>query len=97
MSPAPSAAADWNGKLHVVNGSPLSTPYPSDRPFWAVIDEGLALRLQYWPEGSAWTGSALFTHFDGDGESYPGDVIMGWTDSQEDAEEAAALLMEFGQ
>jgi hypothetical protein len=86
---------DWNGKLSVVNGSPLSEPYPLDRDFWAVLDEGLALRLRYWPEGSGWAQSQLFTDQDGDGETYDADQIMGWTDSRDDAEEAAALLMEF--
>ncbi|WP_332764002.1 hypothetical protein [Phenylobacterium sp.] len=83
---------DWNGKLHVVNGSPLSTPYPRDRYFWAVTEDG-AMRVTFWEDNLAWTGAVAFhTEPDEFTAVYQADEILGWTDSQEDAEEAAVLL-----
>jgi hypothetical protein len=83
---------DWNAKLHVVNGSPLATPFPRDRYFWAVTDDG-AVKVTFWDDNFAWTGREAFhTEPDELTVTYEADEIYGWTDSQEDAEEAAELL-----
>lgn len=85
-------AQDWNAKLHVVNGSPLAKPFPADRSFWAISGDGEAVFVKFWSAGSAWAQSTLFIEVDDISAAHAADDIMGWTDSQEDAEEAAELL-----
>jgi hypothetical protein len=86
---------DWNGKLHVANGSPLSTPMPYDRLFWIVTDDALAVEVSYSDDYKFWTGRETYVRHDGEIGSWEPDEIAGWTDSAEDAEEAAALLAAF--
>ena len=86
---------DWNGKLHVVNGSPLAKPFPADRPFWAVSGDGEAVFVKFWSAGSAWASTILFKEVNDPSAAHAADDLKGWTDSHEDAEEAAALLAEF--
>ncbi len=85
-------SSDWNGKLHVVNGSSLSKPYPRDRLFWIITDDALAVEVSYSDEHKLWTGRETYSRQDGEAGSWEPDEIMGWTDSYEDAQEAAALL-----
>ena len=85
--------ADWNGKLHVVNGSPLAKPYPHDRMFWIVTDEAEVHEVAYSYEHQLYTGRETYCRQDGESGSWEPDEIAGWTDSHEDAEEAADLLM----
>lgn len=85
-------AQDWNGKLHVVNGSPLSKPYPRDRLFWIITDDALAVEVAYSHDHMTWTRRETYCRQDGEAGSWEPDEIMGWTDSYEDAQEAAALL-----
>ena len=83
---------DWNGKLHVVNGSPHAKPYPREGYFWAVTEDG-AQYVTFWDDNFAWTGRIAFhTEPDEVTAVYEADEIFGWTHSQEDAEEAAELL-----
>lgn len=85
---------DWNGKLSVVNGSPLSTPYPRDRLFWAVIDlydTPQAIEVAYDEQATFWLPAEhgpYFSRQDGEVGCYGADEIVGRTDRQEDAEEA---------
>ena len=88
-------ACDWNGKLHVVNGSPLSTPFPRDRLFWIVTEDAEAVEVAYCPEHKLWTGRETYVRQDGEAGSWEPDEIAGWTDSAEDAEEAASLFAKF--
>lgn len=83
---------DWNGKLSVVNGSPLSAPYPRDRLFWIVTDDCLAVEVAYSHEHMLWTKRETYCRQDGESGSWEPDEIAGWTDSYEDAQEAAALF-----
>ena len=83
---------DWNGKLHVVNGSPLSKPYPRDRMFWIITDDALAVEVAYFEEHMHYLGVEAYARQDGECGYWTPDEIMGWTDSYEDAQEAAALL-----
>lgn len=83
---------DWNGKLHVVNGSPLSAPYPRDRVFYIVTDEAEAHEVAYSEEHKLWTGCEVYARVDGESGHWEPDDIAGWTDSYEDAVEAAELL-----
>ncbi len=85
---------DWNGKLHVVNGSPLSTPYPRDRIFWIVTEEAEAREVAYSDDYALYTGRETYCRVDGEPGSWEPDEIAGWTDSHADAEEAAALLVQ---
>ena len=86
---------DWNGKLHVVNGSPIATPYPRGRVFWIVTVEGEAREVAYSDEHQLYTRRETYCRVDGEPGSWEPDEIAGWTDSHADAEEAAALLCEF--
>lgn len=83
---------DWNGKLHVVNGSPLSTPYPTDRVFWIVTVDGEAHEVAYSHEHRLYTGRETYCRVDGEPGSWEPDEIAGWTDSFDDADEAADRL-----
>ncbi len=85
-------AIDWNGKLHVVNGSPLAKPLPHDRMFWIVTEEGYVHEVAYSHEYKLYTGRETYCRQDGESGSWEPDEILGWTDSHEDAEEAATLL-----
>lgn len=85
---------DWNGKLHVVNGSPLSTPYPRDRMFWIVTEEGEAHEVAYSHDHALYTGRETYCRVDGESGDWTPDDIAGWTDSHADAEEAAAMLVQ---
>lgn len=86
---------DWNGKLSVVNGSPLSTPYPTDRVFWIVTEEGEAREVSYSHDHMLYTGRETYCRVDGEPGSWEPDEISGWCDSREDAEEAAEMLCQF--
>lgn len=87
------SAIDWNGKLHVVNGSPLSKPYPRDRMFWIVTaDEPQAVEVSYSHDHKLYTGRETYWRNDGEEGAWEPDDIAGWTDSYEDAEQAAAVL-----
>lgn len=88
---------DWNGKLHVVNGSPLSKPYPSDRLFWIVTWDGDAREVSWCADAKYWTGVDEYHRTDGEPGFWTADEIAGWTFDGEDAEEAAALLLEAAQ
>ena len=84
---------DWNGKLHVVNGSPLSKPYPRDRAFWIVTaEDALAVEAKHCDQHQYWRGRETYVRIDGECGAWEPDEIAGWTDSYEDAQEAAALL-----
>ena len=85
---------DWNGDLHVVNGSPLSKPYPKDRPFWIVTEEAEAREVAYSHDHKLYTGRETYCLIDGEPGSWEPDEIAGWTDSREDAERAAEMLAE---
>ena len=86
---------DWNGKLSVVNGSPLSSPYPRDRVFWIVTEEGEAREVAYCEDTQFYTSRETYSRVDGEPGSWETDEIAGWTGSREDADEAAALLCQF--
>lgn len=88
------SALDWNGKLSVVNGSPLSTPYPANRLFWAVTEEGEAVEVAYDATASFWLNKDTYSRQDGEPGHWSGDELAGWCDSQEDAEEAAELYLQ---
>lgn len=84
---------DWNGKLHVVNGSPLAKPWPVG-PFWAVTDDGEVLRLEPYTEADRWTGGRNFTiPDDPERGTFDADQLLGWCDSYDDACEVAALYL----
>lgn len=87
-----SAPIDWNGKLHVVNGSPLSTPYPRDRIFWIVTEEAEVHEVAYSDDHSQYLRREVYQRVDGESGEWEPDEIAGWTDSHADAEEAASLL-----
>lgn len=86
---------DWNGDLHVVKVSPLSKPYPTDRVFWIVTEEGEAREVAYSHDHMLYTGRETYSRVDGELGSWEPDEIAGWTDSREDAEEAAEMLCQF--
>lgn len=83
---------DWNGRLHVVNSSPLSKPYPRDRMFWIVTDDCKAVEVAYSADHQLYTGRETYCRQDGESGSWEPDEIFGWTDDAEDAVEAAALV-----
>lgn len=83
---------DWNGKLSVVNGSPLSSPFPHDRAFYIVTDEAQAVEVAYCDQTEFWTGRETYGRVDGESGSWEPDEIAGWTDSYADAVEAADML-----
>ncbi|MCX7585046.1 hypothetical protein [Phenylobacterium sp. 58.2.17] len=84
---------DWNGKLHVVNGSPLSKPFPRDRNFWIVTaEDALAVEVAYSDEYMLWTRRETYVRLDGETGAWEPDEIAGWTDSYEDACQAAVML-----
>lgn len=87
------SAQDWNGKLHVVNASPLAKPWPR-KPFWAVTVDGDVERLQPYEEATAWLGEETLTHYDDPERGCLGeDDLLGWCDSHEDACEVAELYL----
>lgn len=83
---------DWNGDLHVVNGSALSTPYPRDRIFWIVTQDGEAREVAHNGDCELYTGRETYSRVDGESGDWEPDDIAGWTDSREDAERAAEML-----
>ncbi|HVK42710.1 MAG TPA: hypothetical protein VM471_09555 [Phenylobacterium sp.] len=84
---------DWNAKLHVVNGSPLSKPFPRDRNFWIVTaEDALVVEVAYSDEHMRWTGRETYWRLDGETGAWEPDEIAGWTDSYQDASEAAVAL-----
>lgn len=54
--------------------------YPRDRDFWAVTADETIVRLHYWPEGSAWSGSPMFSCVDEDGAAYAAGDLFEWSD-----------------
>jgi|GEM_PF-5373560 len=56
--------------------------YPRDRDFWAVTADETIVRLHYWPEGSAWSGSPMFSCVDEDGAAYAAGDLFEWSDSE---------------
>lgn len=85
---------DWNGKLHVVNGSPLATPYPRDRVFWIVTEDDEVAEVAYSHDHALYTGRETYCRVDGEPGSWEPDEISGWTDNHADAEEAAAMRVQ---
>ena len=84
---------DWNARLHVVNGSPLSKPFPRDRAFWIVTaEDALAVEVAYSDEYMLWTGRETYLRLDGETGAWGPDEIAGWTDTYEDAQAAAVAL-----
>ena len=84
---------DWNARLHVVNGSPLSTPFPRDRAFWIVTSEdALAVEVRHSYEYQFWFGRETYVRTDGETGAWEPDEIAGWTDSYQDACQAAVML-----
>lgn len=84
---------DWNARLHVVNGSPLSKPFPRDRNFWIVTaEDALAVEVAYSDEYMLWTGRETYVRLDGECGAWELDEIAGWTDNYEDACQAAVAL-----
>lgn len=82
---------DWNGKLYV------NKPMPRDRYFWIVTDDAQTFYVTFWEDNFAWTGNVGFhTEPDELTVTFTEDEILGWTESQEDAEEAAELLLKAG-
>lgn len=67
-------------------------PCPRDRQFWAVTADETVECLEYWPGGSAWSGSPLFSCVDDEKAAYAEADLIGWTDSPEEARQAAAIL-----
>lgn len=55
-----------------------ASDYPRSGEFWAVSPEDEAVRLQYWPGGSAWAGSPLYMLLDEDGSAYAEADLFGW-------------------
>lgn len=90
----PLSPIDWNAKLSVANGSPLSAPLPRDRAFWIVTDDFEAMEVRYSPEIRFWLRQDRWCRIDGEAGDWGQDEIVGWTDSADDAEEAARLLSE---
>lgn len=86
---------DWNARIHVANS--VGKPYPRDREFWAITDEGQAVQVSYHTEAFYWTGRDQWGRTDGESGSWEADELVGWSDDQEDAEEAAALFLESGE
>jgi hypothetical protein len=80
---------DWNCRLHVVNS--VGKPFPRDRMFWIVTADNEAHEVAYSPEHHLYTGRETYCRQDGESGSWEPDEILGWTDDQEDAEEAASL------
>lgn len=56
--------------------------YPRDRDFWAVTADDTIVRLRYWPDGSAWSGSPMFSCVDEDGAAYASGDLFEWSDSE---------------
>ena len=86
-------ALDWNGKLHVVNGSPLAKPFPADRLFWAVTDEGEVVEIAFNDMATLYLGRPHYSRQDGEPGCWEADDFLGWCDSYDDACEVAALYL----
>lgn len=87
-------APDWNGKLYVANS--VGRPYPLDRMFWVVTDQGEAVEVAYDREATFWLpadGGPYFSRQDGEAGCWGADELVGWCFDQGDAEEAAALFL----
>lgn len=80
---------DWNARLHVVNS--VGKPFPRDRMFWIVTEDNEVHEVAYSLDHQLYTGRETYCRQDGESGSWEPDEILGWTDDQEDAEEAAAL------
>jgi len=81
-------ATYWGDRLH----SQVHAPLPRDRGFWAVTHEDGALWLTYSQDHRYYVGEDVWQRDDGEPGTWEADDIAGWTDDQEDAEEAAMLL-----
>lgn len=55
---------------------------PRDRQFWGLTADETVERLEYWPDGSGWAGSPLFSCVDDEKGAYAEADIIGWTDNQ---------------
>jgi hypothetical protein len=82
------AAPYWADRVHSQNYAPL----PRDRGFWAVTHEDGALWLIYSDDHAHWLGRNVWQRDDGEPGEWEAEDIYGWTDDQDDAEEANMLL-----
>lgn len=81
-------ATYWGDRLH----SQVHVPLPRNRGFWAVTHEDGALWLTYSADYWHYLKEDVWQRDDGEPGAWEADDIAGWTDDQEDAEEAAMLL-----
>lgn len=86
---------DWNARLHVANS--VGRPYPRDRMFWIVTEDNEVHEVAYSYDHQLYTGHETYCRQDGESSSWEPDEILGWTDDQEDAEEAAMLAGKLDQ
>ena len=86
---------DWNGKLHMPQ-RPEGKPFPNGL-FWAVTQEGEVEQLSYDHDATYWLGARdgmeYYSRNDGESGTYGDGELIGWTDSYEDACEAAKLYL----
>lgn len=84
-------ASGWSDKLYV------NKPMPRDGwPTWIVTVEGQVVTVAWDDEATHCLGMDIWSRTDGESGCYADCDILGWTNTQEDAEEAARLLMEVG-
>jgi hypothetical protein len=85
---------DWSARLYVANSA--GRPYPLDKLFWIVTDQGEAVEVHYDREATFWCpaeSGPYFSRQDGEAACWSADEIVGWSFDSEDAEEAAALFL----
>lgn len=84
---------DWNGALGRAETLPKD-----DRKFWIITDDVEIVYVQYDAESSQWFPGRHYYSDIGDperGRGFDDKEILGWTESEEVAEDAAAQFEEF--
>lgn len=61
-----------------------------DGEFWIVTGEGDVAQVSYHREAAFWLKRDVYARSDGEEGSWELNEIVGWTHSEDDAEEAAA-------
>lgn len=59
------------------------TDYPRDRDFWVITAEETVERMHYWPGGSAWAGSPLYSCVDDEKAAYAEGDLFDWAEAPE--------------
>lgn len=83
---------DWNGALGRADTLPIDR-----RKFFIVTDDIEVVQVQFDDEASFWMPSTQWADIDDPerGRRFDASEIMGWTENEEVAEDAAAQFEEF--